>query len=89
MTIEQVSTATDKRLAKELAEFDWGSHKAEVSLGARIELLVAGSASEALAAADEWAVKLAHGAKLDAIGLTTMSDGRRWKVTIQFKEKYL
>ena len=85
MTTQQQDTASNQAIAQELAMFDWSSPKADAVQGARIELMVIGSASEALATADEWTVKLAHGAVLDSIGLSAMSDDRRWKVTIQFK----
>lgn len=86
MTAQQLDTASNQAIAQELAAFDWHNPKAACK-GARIELIVIGSASAALAAADEWAAKLAHGAALDSIGLSAMSDDRRWKVTIQFKGK--
>lgn len=86
MTIQQQNTVSNQAIAQELAAFDWHNPKAACN-GARIELMVIGSASEALATADEWTVKLAHGAVLDSIGLSAMSDDRRWKVTIQFKAR--
>ena len=86
MTAQQQNTASNQAIAQELATFDWSSPKTDAVQGARIELLVIGSASEALATADEWSVKLAHGAALESIGLSAMSDDRRWKVIIQFKE---
>lgn len=85
MTIQSLNTASNQAIAQELAAFDWHNPKA-ARKGARIELIVIGSASEALATADEWAVKLAHGAALDSIGLSVMSDDDRWKIIIQFKE---
>lgn len=85
MTAQQLDTASNQAIAQELATFDWHNPKVACK-GARIELIVIGNASVALAAADEWSVKLAHGAALDSIGLSAMSDDRRWKVIIQFKE---
>lgn len=85
MTAQQLDTASNQAIAQELATFDWHNPKVACK-GARIELIVIGNASAALAAADEWAAKLAHGAALDSIGLSVMSDDHRWKIIIQFKE---
>ena len=75
----------EARIAKELADYDWGQSNADVKPSARIELPVFGKGGAAFSSAEYWAKRLGQGARIRSIELYEMANGSMWKAAIRYQ----